>query len=73
MLAMWKKTILSPKGERVRFTPIWSTLINLLIYFMFLFNIPRKDKFKLERDFLWGRGTLDKKITFSEVVNYLHK
>ena len=46
-------------------TLIKSTLSNLPIYTMSLFRIPKGVKARLEkiqRDFLWGGGNLDKKI-----------
>ncbi|KAJ9690971.1 hypothetical protein PVL29_013233 [Vitis rotundifolia] len=53
-LAVWKKHYLS-KGGRLVF--LKRTLSNLLIYFMPLFDIPRKVRIRLQRiqrDFLWG-------------------
>ena len=44
---------------------IKSTLSSLPIYFLFLFGISRKVWLRLEkiqRDFLWGGRTLEKKI-----------
>ena len=46
-------------------TLIKSTLSNLPIYIMSLFRIPKGVKSRLEkiqRDFLWGGGNLDRKI-----------
>ena len=63
-LSLWKMQQLSK--ER-RLTSLHSTLANLRIYFMSLFTIPRVVKLRLEkiqRDFLWGRETLENKIHF---------
>ena len=41
-----------------------STLSNLPIYFMFIFQLPRVVRMRLEqiqRDFLWGGGALEQK------------
>ena len=60
-LASWKRQYIS-KGGRV--TLIKSTLSNLPIYFMSLFRIPSlvcKRLEKIQRDFLWGGGNLEKK------------
>ena len=60
-LAMWKRQYIS-KGERI--TLIRSTLSNLLIYFMSIFQLPRAVRMRLEkiqRDFLWGGGALEQK------------
>ena len=60
-LATWKRQYIS-KGGRV--TLIRSTLSNLPIYFMSLFRIPSlvcKRLEKIQRDFLWGGGNLEKK------------
>ena len=60
-LATWKRQYIS-KGGRV--TLIRSTLSNLPIYFMSLLRIPSlvcKRLEKIQRDFLWGGGNLEKK------------
>ncbi|RVW39723.1 LINE-1 reverse transcriptase-like [Vitis vinifera] len=60
-LAMWKRQYIS-KGGRI--TLIRSTLSNLSIYFMSIFQIPRAVRIRLEkiqRDFLWGGGALEQK------------
>ncbi|KAJ9677520.1 hypothetical protein PVL29_022489 [Vitis rotundifolia] len=60
-LSLWKRQYLSKGG---RLTLIKSTLSSLPIYLMSLFIIPRKVCARLEkiqRDFLWGGGTLEKK------------
>ena len=60
-LASWKRQYIS-KGGRV--TLIRNTLSNLPIYFMSLFRIPSlvcKRQEKIQRDFLWGGGNLEKK------------
>ena len=60
-LATWKRQYIS-KGGRV--TLIRSTLLNLSIYFMSLFRIPSlvcKRLEKIQRDFFWGGGNLEKK------------
>ncbi|RVW69522.1 Aspartic proteinase-like protein 2 [Vitis vinifera] len=60
-LAMWKRQYIS-KGGRI--TLIRSTLSNLPIYFMSIFQIPRAVRIRLEkiqRDFLWGGGALEQK------------
>ena len=61
-LALWKKRYISKGG---RLTLIRSTLSNMPIYIMSLFRLPRGAKSRLEkiqRDFLWGGGKLEKKI-----------
>ena len=58
---MWKRQYIS-KGGRI--TLIRSTLSNLPIYFMSIFQIPRAVRIRLEkiqRDFLWGGGALEQK------------
>ena len=62
-LAMWKRQYIS-KGGRI--TLIRSTLSNLLIYFMSIFQLPRVVRMRLEhiqRDFLWMVGLLSKNRT----------
>ena len=51
--------------KRGKLTLIKSTLSNLPIYIMSLYRLPTGVKLRLEkiqRDFLWGGGNLDKKI-----------
>ncbi|RVX04483.1 putative ribonuclease H protein [Vitis vinifera] len=58
---MWKRQYIS-KGGRI--TLIRSTLSNLPIYFMSIFQLPRAIRMRLEkiqRDFLWGGGALEQK------------
>ena len=60
-LSLWKRQYLSKGG---RLTLIKSTLSSLPIYLMSLLVIPRKVCARLEkiqRDFLWGGGALEKK------------
>ena len=60
-LAMWKRKYISKGG---RLTLIKSTLASLPIYFMSLFWMPRRVRLRLEkiqRDFWWGGGALEKK------------
>ncbi|RVW41542.1 LINE-1 reverse transcriptase-like [Vitis vinifera] len=60
-LAMWKRQYIS-KGGRI--TLVRSTLANLPIYFMSIFQMPRVVRIRLEkiqRDFLWGGGALVQK------------
>ncbi|RVW99876.1 LINE-1 reverse transcriptase-like [Vitis vinifera] len=60
-LAMWKHQYIS-KGGRI--TLVRSTLSNLPIYFMSIFQMPRVVRIRLEkiqRDFLWGGGALVQK------------
>ena len=59
-LALWKRQYISKGG---RLTLFRNTLSSLPIY-MFLFQLPRRVKLMLEqiqRDFLWGGGSLEKK------------
>ena len=61
-LTMWKRQYIS-KGGRI--TLIRSTLSNLRIYFMSIFQLPKVVRMRLEqiqRDFLWGGGTLEQKL-----------
>ena len=69
-LALWKRQYLS-KGGRI--TLIKSTLASIPIYQLSLFRMPKlvaKRLEKLQRDFLWGGGSLERKIHLinSEVV-----
>ena len=61
-LALWKRQYISKGG---RLTLIKSTLSNLPIYTMSFYRMPTRVKLRLEkiqRDFLWGGGNLDRKI-----------
>ena len=63
-LANWKRQYISKGG---RLTLIRSCLSNLPTYVMSLFRLPRRVKIRLEkiqRDFLWGGGNLERKIHF---------
>ncbi|RVW41575.1 putative ribonuclease H protein [Vitis vinifera] len=60
-LAMWKRQFIS-KGGRI--TLICSTLSSMPIYLMSLLRMPRVASLRLEkiqRDFLWGGGALERK------------
>ncbi|RVX14550.1 LINE-1 reverse transcriptase-like [Vitis vinifera] len=60
-LTMWKKQYLSKGG---RATLIRSTLSNLPIYYMSVLRLPSSVRSRLEqiqRDFLWGGGSLERK------------
>nr|CAN68550.1 hypothetical protein VITISV_027787 [Vitis vinifera] len=61
-LALWKRQYLS-KGGRI--TLIKSTLANMPIYQLSLFRMPKlvvKRLEKLQRYFLWGGGSMERKI-----------
>ena len=61
-LVNWKRQYISKGG---RLTLIRSTMSNMPTYVMSLFRLPRKVKIRLEkiqRDFLWGEGNLERKI-----------
>ncbi|RVW97626.1 putative ribonuclease H protein [Vitis vinifera] len=61
-LALWKRQFISKEGGRI--TLIRSTLASMLIYLMSLMRIPRVVRLRLEkiqRDFLWGGGALEKR------------
>ncbi|KAJ9701691.1 hypothetical protein PVL29_006878 [Vitis rotundifolia] len=61
-LALWKRQYLS-KGGRI--TLIKSTLASIPIYQLSLFRMPKsvvKRLEKFQRDFLWGGGSLERKI-----------
>ena len=61
-LAIWKRQHISKGG---RLTLIESTMASLPTYFLSLLRIPKGVSLRLEkiqRDFLWGGGNLDKKI-----------
>ena len=60
-LALWKRQYITKGG---RPTLLRRTLSSLSIYYMSLFRLPRKVKSRLmqiQKDFLWGGGSLDKK------------
>ena len=60
-LSSWKRQYIS-KGERL--TLIRSTLSSLPIYFLSLFRMPKivcSRLEKIQRDFLWGGGNLERK------------
>ncbi|RVW42672.1 putative ribonuclease H protein [Vitis vinifera] len=61
-LAQWKRQYIS-KGGRI--TLIKSTLANMPIYHLSFFRMPKivaKRLEKLQRDFLWGGGSLERKV-----------
>ena len=61
-LALWKRQYISKGG---RLTRIRSTLSNMPTYLMSLFRLLRKVKLRLEKiqqDFLWGGGNLERKL-----------
>ena len=60
-LSLWKRQFIFKGG---RLTLLRSTLSSLPVYLISLFKLPRKFKLRLEciqRDFLWGGGSLEKK------------
>ena len=66
-LALRKRQYISKGG---RLTLIGNTLSNMPIYLMSLFRLPKGVKLRLEkiqRDFLWGGGNLEKKL---QLVNW---
>ncbi|RVW28984.1 DNA-repair protein XRCC1 [Vitis vinifera] len=73
-LALWKRQFIS-KGGRI--TLIRSTLASMPTYLMSLLRMSRVVKLRLEkiqRDFLWGGGALEKKPHLVKwVVVYTHK
>ena len=61
-VALLKRQYISKGG---RLTLIRSTLSNMPTYLMSLFRLPRKVKLRLEKiqwDFLWGGGNLERKL-----------
>ncbi|RVX15951.1 Auxilin-related protein 1 [Vitis vinifera] len=61
-LALWKRQFIS-KGGRI--TLIKSTLASIPIYQMSLFRMPKivvRRIEKLQRDFLWGGGNMERKV-----------
>ena len=61
-LALWKRQYIS-KGGRI--TLIKSTLASISIYQLSLFRMPKivaKRLEKVQRDFLWGGGSLERKV-----------
>ncbi|RVW51122.1 putative ribonuclease H protein [Vitis vinifera] len=61
-LALWKRQFIS-KGGRI--TLIKSTLSSIPIYQMSLFRMPKivvRRLEKLQRDFLWGEGNMERKV-----------
>ena len=60
-LTLWKRQYISKGG---RLTLLRSTLSSLPIYYISSFRLPRRINVRLERiqrDFFWGGGSLDKK------------
>ncbi|KAJ9690905.1 hypothetical protein PVL29_013184 [Vitis rotundifolia] len=61
-LALWKRQYISKRG---RTTLIKSTMASIPLYQMSLFCMPKsvaKRMVKLQRDFLWGGGNMEKKV-----------
>ena len=72
-LVMWKRQYISKGG---RLTLIKSTLSNMPTYLMSLFRLPRRVKLRLEkiqRDFLWGGGNLERKLHLANWETNLSK
>ena len=66
-LALWKRQYIS-KGRRI--TLIKSTLSSMPLYQLSLFRTPKivaRRLEKLQRDFLWGRGNMERK---AHLVNW---
>ncbi|RVW95136.1 putative ribonuclease H protein [Vitis vinifera] len=66
-LALWKRQYIS-KGGRI--TLIKSTLASMPLYQLYLFRMPRvvaRRLEKLQRDFLWGGGSMERK---AHLVNW---
>ena len=66
-LALWKRQYIS-KGGRI--TLIKSTLASMPLYQLSLFRVPKivaRRLEKLQRDFLWGRGNMERK---AHLVNW---
>ena len=61
-LAIWKRQYITKGG---RLSLIRSVLSNMPTYFLSLFRLPKKVKLrldKIQRDFLWGGGSLERKF-----------
>ena len=66
-LALWKRQYIS-KGGRI--TLIKSTLASMPLYQLSMFRVPKivaRRLEKLQRDFLWGRGNMERK---AHLVNW---
>ena len=66
-LALWKRQYNSKSG---RITLIKSTMASMPLYQMSLFRMPKsvaRRLEKLQRDFLWGKGNLEKKSPLSQL------